>query len=215
MIFQGILYLLVHNPSNPLIAKKNWQLLENLWPAVILSQPSEKPSVIRLKDYLIDLVAKNFLTTNIFLEVPDNCTKVAAILWDHGIKPSSPLPLEEEIKNGVVELKMKGEANYKSYNGIIEKLLNAILEKNLHWRHKQMAMNLMCALIHPDHVFPPKVIRYFLQSLIHDSIEERKIAVRVIGCVLKQLKRKHKKVFYKKSLTIFYFFLKTFNFEKT
>lgn len=196
--FQGILYLLVQriNRQEPLLVKPDWEFLKTLWPALVLSEPSEKPSVIRLKDIIIDIVVECFYTTNLQMEIPDSCVSIAANVWNAGVNdPSAPLPTEEEIKKGAEELKEAGEQNMKNYGEILDVLFQLLLEKNLHWRHRIMAMNFIYILIHPEQVFPPEVLRYFLRSLINESIDERKIAIRTVTYLLKQTKRKYPKVF--------------------
>lgn len=194
--FQGTLYLITRriNPYESLLVKQDWGMVKELWPALVLSQPSEKPSVILLKESIIDMALENFYTTNIKLEISDSCVSAAAKLWETGLKPSLPIPAIEEIQKGVQNLKEWGKTNTEMYNEILETLLHALLEKNLHWRHRTMAMNFFYALIHPEEVFSAQVVRFFLESLINESIEERKIALRVLMFIFKQLKREHPKV---------------------
>lgn len=177
------------------MVKQEWEIVKQLWPALVLSEPSEKPSVIVLKESIIDLALENFYTTNISLEILDSCVAAAAKLWEHGLKPNTPIPTTDEVQQGLQNLKEWGKKNSGIYNEIVDTLLNALLEKNLHWRHRIMAMNFFYALIHPEEVFSPQVVRFFLESLINESIEERKIALRVLMFIFKQLKREHPKVF--------------------
>ncbi|XP_058809543.1 proteasome activator complex subunit 4-like isoform X2 [Phymastichus coffea] len=195
--YKGILYLLVQriNRQEPLLVKPDWEFLKTLWPVLVLSQPSEKPSVIRLKDVIIDIVVECFYTTNLKLEIPDSCVSIAANFWNSKMNiPDAPLPKEEEVKEGIIELKKDGEKNLKAYGEIVDILFKLLLEKNLHWRHRIMAINFLYILIHPEQVFPPQVLRYFLRSLINESIDERKLAVRTIMYLLKQIKRKYAKI---------------------
>lgn len=104
------------------------------------------------------------------------------------------MPSDEEIQQGIKNLKEWGDANSEIYNGILKTLLHALLEKNLHWRNRAMAMNFIYALVHPEEVLSPEIVHFFLESLINESIEERKIALRVLMYVFKQLKREHPKV---------------------
>jgi len=115
-------------------------------------------------------------------------------LWKHFPQPSLPQPDESEMERGVRNLRRLNESNLAAYTGLQNELLRCILEESLHWRHKLMAMNFMRDLVHPDQVYSAKVVRYFLQTLIHDSLEERKIAIRIVIFMLKQQKRKHPKV---------------------
>lgn len=174
-------------------------MLRSLWPAVVLSKPSEKPSVIRLKEEIVFDINKHFYTNMIKFEMPDSCLTVARELWKHFPLPSLPQPDENEMQKGVRNLRKMNEINLAAYIGLQDELLRCILEESLHWRHKLMAMSFMRDLVHPDQAYSAKVVRYFLQALIHDSLEERKIAIRIVIYMLKQQKRKYPKVcnFYK------------------
>lgn len=188
------MYLILQSQARSLITKGDWQVLSDLLPALVLSKPSEKPSVIRQQDFIVMTITKNFMTTNIDLEVPESCVSVASELWNIGMRPTSQRPSQNEIQKGVESLRELGETNLKTYNDIMVKLIQPILEKNLHWRHRHMAMQFITALVHPDHAFPTPVVRYFINALIHDSLDERKTAWTMTMYILKQLKRKHPKV---------------------
>lgn len=191
---QGVLYILFGDNANSIFVKEDWDLLKTLWPAVVLSKPSEKVSLRRLKELLIQIISINFATCTIELEVPDRCLTVARALWEHSPQPMLPQPDENMIQTGVENLKKLNESNITAYNSLLDELLRCISEKCLHWRHRLMAMGFIRDMIHPDHHYPAQVVRYFLQALIHDSVEERKIATKVVAYMLQQQKRKHSKV---------------------
>lgn len=173
---------------------RNWKILRSLWSAIVLSKTSEKLSVIRLKESLGETVNKRFPTIGITFEVPEMCLTIAANLWTTYPRPSLPQPTKSEIEKGLETLMKTNESNLECYNGLINDLLSALLEKTLHWRHRLMAMEFIRNLVHPDQMYPPKAVRYFLGALIHDSLQERQIAIRVVAYMLKQQKRKHPKV---------------------
>lgn len=177
-----------------LLIKQDWELIESLWPAIVTSKPSEKPSVIQLKDDIIDVNLEEFFTANIELKIPETCMSVASNLWAVGLHPDAPLPTDQEIEKGLDLLRKIGENNSKIYDNILKKLLAALLEKNLHWRHRLMAMHFILALVHPEQVFSPQIVRFFLNALIHESVKEREIAMKVLVHVLKKLKKEPKKV---------------------
>ncbi|XP_012226473.1 proteasome activator complex subunit 4B-like [Linepithema humile] len=191
--YKGVLYLLLGSESS-VITKVDLNILRSLWPAIVLSKPSEKLSVIRLKEEIVLAVNKHFYTSMIKFEMPDSCLTAARALWKHFPQPSLPQPDENEMQKGVQNLRKMNESNLTAYTGLQDELLRCILEESLHWRHKLMAMGFIRDLVHPDQAYSAQVVRYFLQTLIHDSLEERKIAIRVVIFMLKQQKRKHPKV---------------------
>lgn len=178
----------------PIITEGDWNVLRSLWPAIVLSKPSEKLSVIRLKENIVDTISKCFYMNMIELEVPDRCLTAARALWEGFPQPTLPQPNEIETQKGAQNLKQLSESNLAMYTGILDELLRCILEESLHWRHKLMAMSFIRDLVHPNQVYSAKMVRYFLQALIHDSLEERKIAIKTVIFMLKQQKRKHPKV---------------------
>ncbi|XP_043485466.1 proteasome activator complex subunit 4A-like [Polistes fuscatus] len=192
--YKGVLYIL-HRPLNdPIMIQRNWQMLRLLWPKLILSKPSEKLSVIRLKEQLIDTMKTKYQNIAIELEIPDRCVTAASKLWDHFPHPTLSRPNENEIQRGIERLKETSRSNLEAYYGLVDDLLNAILETNLHWRHRLMSMDFIRLLTNENHIFSSKAVRYFLETLIHDSLDERKIAIRTIVYILRQQKRKHPKI---------------------
>lgn len=180
--------------QDPLITMQDWNILRSLWPAIVLSKTSEKLSVIVLKGTIVDTISKCFPTTTIELEVPNTCLTAARALWEHFPRPTLPQPNEDEIQEGVRNLKLFSESNLTAYNDLLDELLRCILEEQLHWRHRLMAMSFIRDLVHPNQIYSAKIVRYFLQALVHDSLEERKIAIKIVVFMLKQQKRKHPKV---------------------
>ena len=192
--YKGALYILFGPPDDPIIIKHDWKMLRSLWLAIVLSKTSEKLSVIRLKENLVESINTRFATFAITMEVPDACLAIATNLWTTYPQPTLPQPAKDEIANGLDTLRKIEESNVTSYNDLIGDLLSALLENNLHWRHRLMTMNFIRNLVHPDQKYPAKLVRYFLGALIHDSLRERKIAIDVVVYMLKQQKRKHPKI---------------------
>lgn len=67
--FQGTLYVLLGPKQNPLVTRHDWEMLLNLWPAIVRTKPSEKLSVIRLMENIVETVHKHFPTITISLQV--------------------------------------------------------------------------------------------------------------------------------------------------
>jgi len=63
------LYVLLGPKQNPLVTKHNWELVSDLWFVLVTAKPSEKNSVIRLMEKLVESVHKHFPTITINLEV--------------------------------------------------------------------------------------------------------------------------------------------------
>ena len=173
---------------------RNWSTARLLWPALILSRPSEKPSVIKLKEVLMALVAKTFFHNQIKLEVPEQCLETARKLWMTSQQLTLPQPEPNEIREGIAELEKLGEKNLRLYDELVDELMNAILAEDTHWRHRYIAINFLKDLERPDRPYPERVLNYFLSALIHDSLAKRKVALETVVYMLTQNKRPHKKV---------------------
>lgn len=191
---KGLLYLLLGPFGNALIVSgREWPYLRSLYPAIVSSKPSEKMSVIRLKDHLCLTINRSLSTIPIKLHVPESCVTVAAELWNGTAKPTLARPTDTEINEGRLQLEYQQRENIETYNNLLDDLLNAI-ETSSHWRQRAMGIKIIMNLAHLDQPYPPKVVNYFLGALIHDSLEERKIATVTAVCMLAQQKRKHPKI---------------------
>ncbi|XP_060826320.1 proteasome activator complex subunit 4-like isoform X1 [Bombus pascuorum] len=190
--YKGALNILID--SQETIIEHDWNKLRDLWTTLVLSKPCEKLSIIRLKEDVVKYISKQFTTIAITSKIPNTCLEIATALWKTNLQPTLSQPTEDEIVEGSKIAQAFNESNLASYNGLIDDLLNALLEKNLHWRHRLMAIDFIRHLVHPEQIYPPKVVRYFVGALIHDSLSERNIALRVVICMLQQQKREHPKI---------------------
>ena len=69
---QGSLYMVLCEGAANLMTRRNWATMKSYWPALINSKHSEKPSIIKLLDAILDTVHKYIETTEIRLEVRDD-----------------------------------------------------------------------------------------------------------------------------------------------
>ncbi|CAL7949711.1 unnamed protein product [Xylocopa violacea] len=192
--YKGALHILDTAQKSLIIARHDWNVLRHLWPVMVLSKPSEKLSIIRLKESIVRFIGKEFLTIAIKFDIPNTCMDIATALWETDPKPTLCRPTENEIAKNLKIAQAFNECNLVCYNDLMNDLLNALLEKNLHWRHRLMAIVFLRYLVHPEQICPPKVVRYFLGALIHDSLSERSIALQIVICMLQQQKREHPKI---------------------
>ncbi|KAG7204017.1 hypothetical protein KM043_001879 [Ampulex compressa] len=192
--YKGVLYILFGPVHHPFIVRRDWKLLRSLWPAIILAKTAEKPSVIRLRDNLEQTIPKYYPTLFFEFEIPDACFKIASDLWRTFPQSSVARPNESEIEEGLQKFRRTSKSNLQAYNDLVNDLLNALEKKNLHWRHRLMAMNFLQYLVHPEQNYSPNVVRFFLDVLVNGSLKERKIALTVMVYIMKQQNRKNPKV---------------------
>ncbi|XP_059471936.1 proteasome activator complex subunit 4-like [Neocloeon triangulifer] len=192
--FKGALYVLLGPKQNPLVSKHSWELLSDLWFVLVTAKPSEKNSVIRLMEKLVESVHKNFPTITIQLEVPQKCADTGRALWSSLPIPDQPIPTETELELGKMTLDNLCRNKQEKYTNLVNKLLDAIESGNLHWRYNDMAVSFLRDLVHPDVPFPSRAVKFFLKTLIHDTIHLRKLAIASMVFILQQQKRDHVKV---------------------
>ncbi|KAL0269474.1 UNVERIFIED_CONTAM: hypothetical protein PYX00_007188 [Menopon gallinae] len=192
--FKGSLYVLLGPKMAPFITMHNWDVFTKLWPALIKATPSSKFSIITLLDSIIKAVQKHLTTIILEHEVPDACVEKAKMLWKNAPLPEGPMVTDEEVERGIQRLKDRNEYDLQQYYLSLNAIMDAIEENNLHWRYYEMGIRFLRDLVHPDVKYPARAVKIFLHTLINDSLELRKIAVRSTIYLLKQQKRPYKKV---------------------
>lgn len=191
--FKGCLYVLLGPKSTPIIARHDWSFVREIWPYLVTSMPSEKPSIINLMNMIVEAVHKHFPTISIKLEIPESCLAAADLLKLNTPTLNHLQVSEDEITYGIEELKRISTINEQIYVEILDSLHNAI-SGNLHWRYRTMALSFIRDLVHPNVKFSSNIVKYILGALIHDSLEIRKLSIRVMVYILKQHKQEHKKI---------------------
>lgn len=185
--FKGALYLLNGNRANRLLVKHDWVLVRKLWTALLESQVSEKPSVTKLLDALIEVIKFDFPTLNIRLKFTKRCLDLARMVCAAEVS-------EQSIAAGERNEEETNALNERNYYHISNDIIGIVKNKSLHWRYNFMASSMLLNLVHPDVKHQEIVARYFMQNLLSDSLPERKIAVQGLSYIMLQQKREHKKI---------------------
>lgn len=127
--FKGALHVLLGPKSSPIIAKHDWKFLREIWPLIVKSMPSEKPSVINLINALSDSIHRHFHTIAIKLVIPQSCLEVA---YDLGRKTGISFDdFKEVVDTGEERLRLECEEKEKTYKELISSLLDACVNGNL------------------------------------------------------------------------------------
>ena len=66
---QGALYLMLGQDKRSLVTKRSWEIMQQTWPVMVQAQHSEKPSVLRLIDAVIEKLHKNVETAELAIKV--------------------------------------------------------------------------------------------------------------------------------------------------
>ncbi|XP_060526500.1 proteasome activator complex subunit 4-like [Cylas formicarius] len=192
--FKGCLYILLGPKGTPIIARHDWNFIKEVWPLVIRSMPSEKPSIVKLVTGLTDAVYKYFPTIAIKLMIPERTLSAAYRLADTRPFTCDLSSFKRFIDDGKIYLKKISLEREQAYNQTINNLLDACESGNLHWRYNAMAITFIKSLVHFDVHYNPRVVKYFLQATISESLNIRKNAMKVLVFITIQNKPKFKKI---------------------
>lgn len=77
----------------PIATRHSWSYIKDIWPLIIKSKPSEKPTIINLMNILVDSIHRQFPTISIMLEIPDRCLQ-----FTNAIAKNIPAVHSEEFK---------------------------------------------------------------------------------------------------------------------
>lgn len=187
--FKGALYLIGSNRRHRLLLRPDWEVVEKLWLALLKTQLSEKLSILRLMDAITDGINNEFQTIATHISVSDKIAQMGADL----MVDKSELPADF-LKVGALKLEERNNFNHQKYLSLINSILQYTQENTLHWRHQMLAGTMINDLMHPYSDYPPEVTRVYVNNLIHESIEERSMALRIVNTVMKQQKRSHVKI---------------------
>ncbi|KAM9831639.1 proteasome activator complex subunit 4B-like [Neosynchiropus ocellatus] len=204
--FKGALYCLLGiNSGFCLSSARDWDCVGAVWPALVRcglspSMTLEKHSVGQLLDDIIDRVHRQYDTIGIYFTISERCVAIAnQIMQSDNPTPCLEMPSKEELKEGLQRQRIKNVVSARKYEKLVNDLLDCLEDRELPWKFEHMAADLLSLLLRDDHPLPPDAVLYFTQSLIHDSISIRKVAISAVAGILKQLKRPRKKVAVKPS----------------
>ncbi|KAJ8979647.1 hypothetical protein NQ317_001354 [Molorchus minor] len=191
--FKGCLYILLGPKSAPIVTRHDWEFIREMWPLIIKSMPSEKPSIISLMSSITDTIHKYFPTIAIKLIIPENVLKAA-----YNLNKNSPVcnlsQFQHVIDKGEEYLISKSDKKKQAYEGALNSLLDAVEKGNLHWRYNSMTLSFLRDLVHFDIKYNPRIVKFFLEASINESISIRKTAMRVLVFIMIQNKPKFKKI---------------------
>lgn len=193
--FKGTLFVVYGTKMGRLVLMNDWPTVERLWLALLRTNLSEKPSVVRLMEAVVNAIRDEFPTVALDTAVPEQSVRLALQLNDPGDGATAPAAIDaDDLAAGVRHEQMRNARNRAAYERLLHNILDITHNNSLHWRYGHMASTMINVLVHPQSTYPLAVVRYGVHNLINESIEERKMAVRMMRNALYQLKREHVKV---------------------
>ncbi|CAF2738132.1 unnamed protein product [Rotaria sp. Silwood2] len=189
-VSQGCLYILLGNDSFFLLKNITWAKMEKLWPLIPSINHTEKLTIQNLIQQISRKIKKEFITKGIIQNTNEESIRTAVALWR---------PLESnEIQAGYQVHEEQYRINIESYNNLMEKLYLFLIRNTVTWKQQQIAMLLMTYAFEKHIPILNCCIQTFVNLLIHDNIEFRKLAVNIIAGVCRL--QKPKLVYEEKSL---------------
>ncbi|KAM4624596.1 proteasome activator complex subunit 4B [Polymixia lowei] len=199
--FKGALYCLLGVYGGVSLASaRDWDCVGEVWPALVRcglspSMTLEKPSIGRLLDDITDKIHRQHDTIGIYFTVSERCVEIASqVVESQNPAPYLEAPTIEELKEGLQRQRIRNLVAARKYEKLVNDLLDCLEDRDLPWKFEHMATDLLSLLLREDHPLPPDAILYFTQSLTHDSISIRKVAISAVAGVLRQQKRPKEKV---------------------
>lgn len=193
--FKGSLYVLLGRQGKSLMVRRDWESLNIVWPALLAAKHSEKPSIIRLMNALSDAVCYHMELFAVYHKVSEKVEIIAeALLQSDEPRVKDNTVSQTAIKSAAERLSDIGTTNNQLYKCLVTNMAENLVSNTLHWRTHNIALNLLGCLIRPDITFPAVGVQAFTNNLIHDNIRIRETALFYMSWILKNQKRKHKKV---------------------
>ncbi|XP_044171551.1 proteasome activator complex subunit 4-like [Acropora millepora] len=203
--FKGALYVLLNNRMLFLVVHY-WEVMVNVWPAIVKASHSEKPSITTLTSTLAEKMVKKYDTVAISRTITDEAVEQAKrLLSSSNPEPrtrlkqpfaltDSVLPDESQMQEAVEAWKATRETNLKNFQKLVETLVDMLESDSLRWRYLQICFNFVNLLIRYDVPLPANAVKLCVKFLNHDALVIRKVAIDAVGAILKQQKRAHPKI---------------------
>ncbi|CAD5119000.1 DgyrCDS7656 [Dimorphilus gyrociliatus] len=191
--FKGALYCILGEREQSLIYKHNFKAIGKIWPALIEAQHSEKPSILKVIEKILNKLHKHVSTMPLGIYISDQARTAAEQFWVDKTQPHPSLENVSlaEISKGKMESQEQNDANRVSYEKLLNDIVERIQTKKLHWKFLQMALEMLSLLLRNDYRAPASVVQTFIDNSLHDVIYIRRISIDALQSILQQQKRKH------------------------
>lgn len=194
--FKGALYVILGNSKRNMATKRSWEIISDLWPAITQAQHSEKPSILKVIDDLINKVDKNMESPAIKTKTTDSVISAGQkLLQQRAPYQSVVMELNSaQLKIGEQFEQKESEENLRLYNKLVEELVQLVNTGNLTWKFSHIGLVFLSLLLRHDTPAPASLVELDVKTMVHDSLHARKLATAAVSAILKQQKRKHKTV---------------------
>ncbi|XP_045502357.1 proteasome activator complex subunit 4-like [Colias croceus] len=189
---KGALCILLGPKAGPILAKQDWEVVRALWPAMLKAPVSEKQSIHRLEQGFSDSLHRHFPATNTRLTITDACIDTAKLLLT---KEQFNDPEFQSLFSRAKEIEEAlSDRAEKLYLELINEMVDIAESSNGQWRRLELTMQMLTFCPSLQTPYPPRAVKLFVKSLVHENITVRRIAGRLTLYAIKQRKRKVKKI---------------------
>lgn len=182
---KGALFIMLGPRTGPIVAKQDWEIVAELWPAILNAPLSEKPSILKLEQAFADTLHRHFPAVNTTLRISDTAVEAARVVM--GAREEEGLA---ERLRGVERAEREAAARAeRHYLRLVHALVAAASEPAVPWRRLELAVQMLSFCPSVQTHYPAAAVRLMLRCLLHDDIAVRRTALRLVHYALKQRKR--------------------------
>ena len=174
--FKGALYILIGHKDKTMLTKHDWTTLLKVWPSVLLSRHSEKPSVAKLLDQVFKTLHKYSETFALEAQVSEKAVNLAL-----NILPQSAKPTENQVQMAAQKCGEGNTSNIRIYENLVDKLCVELETRKLHWRHYNLGLEMLTILTRQDKCLPARAVKLIVENLTHENLLARKNSIHVLG----------------------------------
>ncbi|XP_039254923.2 proteasome activator complex subunit 4-like isoform X1 [Styela clava] len=168
-----------------------WDVISQVWPALINAPHSDRPSIVKLYNKLAFKIQSTYNTIAIQVQVSPGAVKAA----ENMLESSSQPQVGEITLTGVEErLREQNKENLMLYNKLVDDLMDTVENGKLSWRYKHLASGFLSFMLRWDASLNPRVARFFTSGLIDDALSFRRVCIIAMASILKIQQRKRKRV---------------------
>ena len=193
---KGCLYLIRGNSlQDSLMIKQNWNVIGTIWPAFLKCQDFEKPSIQALLDKIYYKANKDFDSFDNRILLSESVVNLI-----YAFSPELKLKYhnDESLRTKIFYEKLHIE------NSLIKKLMSDLVsiasESKLLWKNQVIRyvafLFILNSCVLDKKLLTSDCVKLFVDSLVHENITVRKIALDALCIIMKMVKFKKQLVTY-------------------
>ena len=191
--YKGALYLLLGKSSCRMTLGffLRWEVIRQVWPAILKAPHSDKPSIIRLSTKLIKRISENFCTIILNQTIPEKVLNLCSSFLSKSCKYTKE-KLESINEEGKKFEVSRNEKYHEVYYSLVNELVELYKTTKMTYRLNEALLDMLSDLIRDDITLPTTMIKIFAENLCNESLGIRFIALSSMIGILRVIKNKKK-----------------------